>query len=206
MMNILAIRSGKIASGKAEVIDGIQQIGFTGAIFAGKGDQPMVEIKAGMLIGAKVLQHQAMHKWQSMSGLCHQGSHRHDARSDPHRHQDIKGVRAFAVLHQGRRTGIREFEKGGIAIKLVHDVEQVTRIEADFERAGFVIHFHFFRRRARVGIGDRQGQLAIRNGELYRPSAFRRDGGHTVNRCREFRFVSNQNLVIAGRDDPLVLL
>ena len=55
-MNILAIRSGKIASGKAEVIDGIQQIGFTAAIGTTDTNYPMMEGEMLLLVIAKLNQ------------------------------------------------------------------------------------------------------------------------------------------------------
>src|SRR5438045_2834683 len=51
--------------------------------------------------------------------------------SHPHRHQHIQRALVVAVLHQGRRAGVGELERGDVAFDLCGDVEQIAGIEAD---------------------------------------------------------------------------
>ena len=49
VLGVLAFAAGKIATGKAEVIDGVEQVGFTGTISAGDTNDPL--LKAEVLPG-----------------------------------------------------------------------------------------------------------------------------------------------------------
>lgn len=47
---ILGVAAGKIAAGEAKIVDGIQQVGFTGAIPARNANNAVLERKAGLLV------------------------------------------------------------------------------------------------------------------------------------------------------------
>src|SRR5215204_883717 len=51
----------------------------------------------------------------------------------PHRHQDVEGGRALAVLDDRRGARVGELEEGGVAVELAGDVEEVAGVEADIE-------------------------------------------------------------------------
>ena len=50
VLRILAFAAGKIAAGEAEVIDSVEQVGFTGAIPAGDAYNPLVEVKGCLAV------------------------------------------------------------------------------------------------------------------------------------------------------------
>ena len=59
-------------------------------------------------------------------------------RSHPHRHQHVERTLVVLVLHQGRRAGVGEAERGDVAFDLGGDVEEVAGVEADIEGVGGV--------------------------------------------------------------------
>src|SRR4029077_19765004 len=62
------------------------------------------------------------------------------AKSNPHRHQHVKGTRVGAVAHDCRRTSIRHDELRALAVDLLGDVQKVSGIKTDLERARGIAH------------------------------------------------------------------
>src|SRR4029453_10883646 len=58
----------------------------------------------------------------------------------PHGHQHIERALVSDVAHERRRRGIGERELGALALDLLGDIQQVARVEADFEIATAILH------------------------------------------------------------------
>src|SRR5437762_11471296 len=71
----------------------------------------------------------------------HAAWRRPNANSNPHWHQHVEGAAIVAVAHDGRRASIRQLKLHALALDLIGDVQQVTRIKTNFERSGRIARF-----------------------------------------------------------------
>src|SRR5690606_23119714 len=90
-------------------------------------------------------------------------------------------------------------------VELAGDVEQVTRIETDFERRTRIGDRKLLRRAAGIGVRHRKRQAAFIEIELHRPRLLRRDRRNAIDGLGETLAIDLHDLVVAGRDHAAII-
>ena len=88
---------------------------------------------------------------------------------------------------------------------LLGNVEEISRVEADFQRAREVAHLELLLRGTVFGARRRHAEATVLNSELDCPALLGRDRGHSVHRFGKRFAVDLEDLVVVRRDHPVIV-
>ena len=124
-----------------------QEVRLAGAVRAGQNHKPRLGLETQRAIAPEIAQRhtadgETRRAWRTVRRLhCVRQCGAH---LNPHGHDDINGVFIFRIAHQGGRRRIGQAEFDGLAGNLLGHIEDIARVEADFDFFQIVLGVEFF--------------------------------------------------------------